>query len=288
MSNKGKEMDYNLAGRVPVRPRLSPSSPVTAPTTGARQSPRYDTSLGRASAPQQQPHPTSHQQQPNPTQQHPSHAKVNAKTPSPLTQPAAVRKVAPAISPVTAPSLPTESAIAWAPAPAASAPTIASGSSATASTPSGTKSRTTKSDYKKESKVYSEEEILGILSNGYINIQKTLWDHIPAGAHVCYFKKAGETRSEKFKPGGFVRYHYTTDDGVKIIQLENHKKHPGEKKGYYTWPIRYEDVEEIWKQYDVGAFIEIHLIYNSLAQKKRQIEDLTARLERLEAMVKNK
>ncbi len=64
--------------------------------------------------------------------------------------------------------------------------------------------------------------------------------------------------------------------------------------GYVIFPLAYESIEELWKKYDNTAFVEIHLIYNSLAQKKKQIEDLVAqntelaaRVQRLETVLKN-
>lgn len=138
----------------------------------------------------------------------------------------------------------------------------------------------------KEKKIYTEADIQTLL-DGYINVHPTLWDYIPTGAHIRFIKKAGGTRTERFKPGGFVKNHFTGDGGKKFLMIETKPNgRPGQDK-YRTFPIAYEDMEEIWKKYDRTAFIEIHLISTSLAQKKKQIEDLTARVGKLETLLGN-
>jgi hypothetical protein len=145
----------------------------------------------------------------------------------------------------------------------------------------------------KAGKEYTEDNIAEMLADGYINVNSALWDYIPAGAHIRYFKKSPSgapalPRTKRFKPGGFVRNHYSTDDGKKIIQIETRIGGKIGHDGYVTFPVKYDDIDEIWKKYDKDAFIEIHLIYSSLAQKKKQIEDLTARVAHLEALMNKK
>jgi len=136
-------------------------------------------------------------------------------------------------------------------------------------------------------RTYTEMDIQDMLSEGYINVHASLWDHVPVGSHVRYIKKdvakAGLTREQRFKTGGFIRNRYTNDQGKKMLILENN---PGGKVGqfgYISFPVAYEDIEELWKKYDRGAFVEIHLISMSLAQKKKQIEELNERVKKLEA-----
>lgn len=143
---------------------------------------------------------------------------------------------------------------------------------------------------KPEGKKYTEEDIQNLLSEGYISVHPSLWDYIPTSAHIRYVKKDkmhdGSSRAERFKPGGFVRNHFTTDEGKKMMMLETR---PGGKQGehgYISFPIAYEDVEELWKKYPRESFIEIHLIYTSLAHKKKQIEELEARIKKLEAALR--
>ena len=140
---------------------------------------------------------------------------------------------------------------------------------------------------KPEGKKYTEADIQELLSEGYIGVHPSLWDYIPAGSHVRYVKKdtakAGLSREERFKPGGFIRNHFTTDQGKKMFMIETK---PGGKTGqfgYISFPVAYEDVEELWKKYDRNAFVEIHLISMSLAQKKKQIEELNERVKKLES-----
>lgn len=134
-----------------------------------------------------------------------------------------------------------------------------------------------------EKKIYTDMDIQTML-DGYINVHPSLWDHLPNGAHMRYFKKGPQARTERFKPGGFIKNRFTNAEGKKFIMVETI---PGGKggAGYIQFPLAYEDINQLWKKYDHGAFIEIHLISTSLAQKKKQIEELTARLTKLEAKI---
>lgn len=138
-------------------------------------------------------------------------------------------------------------------------------------------------------KIYTDEEIRDATAEGYIMVFPGLWDHIPAGAHIKFLKKdkgAGKPRGERFKPGGFVRNHFELN-GKQMIMVETKPGGSRNDKGYISFPLAYEDLEIIWKKYDKDAFIEIHLIYNSLAQKKQQIEELIARVDKLENILRN-
>lgn len=138
-------------------------------------------------------------------------------------------------------------------------------------------------------KKYTEEDIQKLLSNGYISVHPALWDHIPTGAHIRYVKKDDgnkKSRAERFKPGGFVRSHFSTDEGKKMLMIETRPGGARGEPGYISFPLAYEDVDELWKKYDRYSFIEIHLIYTSLAQKKKQIEDLAARVNKLEEILR--
>ena len=147
---------------------------------------------------------------------------------------------------------------------------------------------------KPRGKQYTANNIQELLSDGYFSVHPALWDHIPISAHIRYIKKQlpGEqkTREQRFKPGGFVAGHMT-HNGTKVLRIENNLKGRG-KPGYVNFPLAYDTIEEIWKKYDRTSFIEIHLIYTSLMQKKKQIEDLENRLNKIEdilrAVVKQK
>ena len=138
----------------------------------------------------------------------------------------------------------------------------------------------------KRGKLYTEAEINEMTSSaGYFIVHPEMWDHIATGSHIRYMKKDkgdGKSSGERFKPGGFVRNHFETDLGKKMLMIENKPHGNKDMPGYITFPIAYEDVEILWKKYDRGSFIEIHLIHQSLLQKKEQIRDLTARVEALE------
>lgn len=123
-----------------------------------------------------------------------------------------------------------------------------------------------------ESLIYTEDTVRNILAEGYISVHHQLWDHLPAGSHVRYFKKGTGPRPSRFKPGGFVQSHFTTIEGRKMMMLGTLS---GDKRaGNITFPVAYDEIDEVWKKYEQDSFIEIHLICCSLAQKKQQIEDL--------------
>lgn len=139
-------------------------------------------------------------------------------------------------------------------------------------------------------KKYTKEDIQNLLSDGYINVHPALWDRIPSGSHIRYVKRddgSNKPRTERFKPGGFVRNHFTNNEGKKMLMLETIPGGQRGQNGYISFPVAYEDTDEIWKKYDRHSFIEIHLIYTSLAQKRKQIEDLKARVDRLEEILRS-
>ena len=133
---------------------------------------------------------------------------------------------------------------------------------------------------------YSNEEITSMLANGYINIMREVWDFLPVGSHVRFFKKAGTNRNERFRPGGYIKKHYETSDGKKILFMETIRNGNSNMADYFTYPMAYDDLAEIWKRYPEDCFVEIHLIYGSLAKKNKQISDLEARMTALEAKIK--
>lgn len=143
----------------------------------------------------------------------------------------------------------------------------------------------TQTESKTNPREYTEQEIHNLLSDGYIVIHPSLWDYIPNGSHIRYVKKGDGSRSTRFRPGGFVKSHFTTSDDKKMMMIESRVGGKPGDAGYISFPIAYTDIEELWKKYDRYAFIEIHLIYSSLAQKKQQIEDLTTRVNRLESIL---
>ena len=145
---------------------------------------------------------------------------------------------------------------------------------------------------KRPPRKYCDEDIKTLLSNGYIQIHPQLWDHIPIGAHVRYVKKdVGDNldRCDRFKPGGFVRNHYTSKKGESIITIENMpggSKYQKSNSEYISFPLDYNNIEELWKKYDKDSFIEIHLINNSLSRKNKQIEELNNSVAELTQRIK--
>lgn len=138
---------------------------------------------------------------------------------------------------------------------------------------------------------YTDDEIRDLVSDGYTLIPPDMWENIPVGAHVRFVKRdkgEGKPLGERFKPGGFLAKHFEKD-GKAMAILETK---PGGKRGqpgYVSFPIVFEALEAIWKKHSDDVTVEMHLIHNSLAQKKRQIDELmttvaalTARIEALE------
>ncbi len=130
------------------------------------------------------------------------------------------------------------------------------------------------------------DEAIHELLTGYIGIHPQLWDHIAVGSHIRYFKKGPEQKNDRFKSGGFVRNHFITEEGKKMMMIETRIGGKRGEAGYVSFPLAYETIDTLYKKYDRGAFIEIHLIYGSLAQKKQQIEKLEERVTLLENILK--
>jgi len=137
---------------------------------------------------------------------------------------------------------------------------------------------------------YTDEAIKQLLA-GYILVSPTLYDYIPLGAHIRYFRRdrKANSRNDTFKLGGFVQRHYKNND-KSMLMLETvpgscvscgHE--PAYKlNNHVTYPLAYDEIDELWKKYDAGAFIEIHLIYGSLQRKEKKIAELEARILALE------
>lgn len=140
-------------------------------------------------------------------------------------------------------------------------------------------------------KKYSEEEIKKLLSCGYINVHKQLWEYIPNGAHIRYFRKGNEPRNERFRPGGFVHCQFTSD-GKKMLKIgtsppwRNQEGNAGNANSI-KFNIAYDEISEIWKKYERNAFIELHLFHTVFLQKKAHIENLESRVKKLESIVKD-
>lgn len=142
---------------------------------------------------------------------------------------------------------------------------------------------------------YSNEEIKQLLA-GYILIPPALYSYIPIGAHIRYFRNETKPRGETFKLGGFVQNHYMSKrGGVKpgfmLETVPGSCVSCGHEPAYrlnnhVTYPIDHDEIAEIWKKYDAGAFIEIHLIHMSLAREKKRARELEHRVCQLETQLK--
>ena len=128
---------------------------------------------------------------------------------------------------------------------------------------------------------------LEIIKSGYIIVHPSLWDYLPAGAHVQFTEKSG-----RFNRGGFIKCHYIDSAGERALIINTtcrYKDRPANTaapRACVPVSVQYQQIDTLWMKYDMSAFIEIHLIYNSLAQKKQQIVDLQARVTALEAALR--
>jgi hypothetical protein len=168
-------------------------------------------------------------------------------------------------------------------------------------TQSQNRSDSYKAKEKTEKRQLTDKEIDSILSEGYFRVHQDLWERIPKGAAVCYFKAKDaakpKNRQARFRQGYLKDiYQNEKSQGLMISNMSIDKV---VTKGRRTYSIRNSKIEELWKKYDESAFIEIHLIMSSLSQKKNQIKsledqlrvaakdhaDLEARVAKLQAMV---
>lgn len=122
-------------------------------------------------------------------------------------------------------------------------------------------------------KEYSDTDIKELLSSDYLLIHPSLYDHVPIGSHIRYFTIGVEAPNKRFHRGGFVRGRKEEND-VKYFVL-SYSKYNNTGKFF----VSYESLEQLWKKYATDAYIEIHMISASLAEKN-------TRIERLEALVK--
>lgn len=113
-------------------------------------------------------------------------------------------------------------------------------------------------------KNYTDKERKDLLKQ-YIQVPQRLFDKIPVGSHIRFLKKGDEPIGERFKPGGYVKNHWTNKDGVPHIQIQNRKYSVG-SKGYFEFPLVPDNIEKIWKKVPDEFFIEylslVQLIHN--------------------------
>lgn len=144
-------------------------------------------------------------------------------------------------------------------------------------TPTPTPKTNNSSGYTKV--VYTQSLIDERLS-GYVRVIPQLWEHLPLKCHIRYFKRGDATHIDRFKPGGFLKAVIRGANGVDSLILEN--KINGSGRGYISFNVKVDTIDELWKKYAYDAYIEIHMMSASLAQKKVQIEELSKRLAILE------
>jgi len=143
---------------------------------------------------------------------------------------------------------------------------------------------------KKDIHVFTDAEMSALLAEGYIRISPLMYDKIPPGARICYVKRdknEGLARAARFRPGGYVISNSVDiSNGKRAFRMENRYRGKRGDPGYIEYSLYLENIEELFKQYDPAIIIEMQLIFNSLAEKKQQIDDLTEKVAILERKVR--
>ena len=139
---------------------------------------------------------------------------------------------------------------------------------------------------KYKTKIYEQNEMISMLSTGYMLVPKQYWDYIPAGAHIRFLKTGKEELGKRFKPGGYVKTHGEKQNGAEVdkyivVETSLDKK----DKNYISFVIYQKNIEHIWKKYSPEVLIEMQLFSASLAEKKEQITDLKKRVKDLEKII---
>jgi hypothetical protein len=122
----------------------------------------------------------------------------------------------------------------------------------------------------KEKKIYTDNEIKEKLGSDYIFIHPSLYDHVPRGDYIRYFKVGTGPKNERFNIGAFVQGVAADESGRKYFILS--KQLFGANKKVYR--LYYNAIDTLYKKYHYASYIEIHLISSSLAEKKQQIKQL--------------
>jgi hypothetical protein len=138
---------------------------------------------------------------------------------------------------------------------------------------------------------YTNEQIANFV-NGYLKVGESLWDYIPIGAHVRYFRKnrPGDNygKNELFRKGGFLIGHGVnprTDEeyfniSLAYVPAERISLVVRDPAKFYI--LKRVDIDTLYKKYSYENYIEnIHIIA-SLRQKNDIIAALDARIKRLE------
>ena len=76
-----------------------------------------------------------------------------------------------------------------------------------------------------------------------------------------------------------------TRDDKYVFQMETIKGGNPRQVGYVLYPMAYSDLQQVWKQYPRDSFVEIHMIYMSLAKKNAEIKDLVKSVSELKQKV---
>jgi hypothetical protein len=129
-------------------------------------------------------------------------------------------------------------------------------------------------------KIFTEDEIKNRLTD-YFKVPRELWKSIPPRSHVRYFVKDRDDASlnARFRVGGFVTY-IKSDEDAEYFGLERDLMNGANNA---RWSVQFADVDTIWKKYARESIVELQMIFESLLQKKEQIEALERSVAALDA-----
>lgn len=131
-------------------------------------------------------------------------------------------------------------------------------------------------------KIISDEDIARVKNGGYLKISPELWDYMPRDSRIKYVTKGDDAYNARWHNGGYVDK-LAEIKGERCIVIANARNIGYRPSWYKTFVVKYSAIEEIWKEYARPCFIETFLTSVSLAEKKRQIMELSAKYANLEA-----
>jgi hypothetical protein len=106
---------------------------------------------------------------------------------------------------------------------------------------------------------------------GYHPIPRQLWHMIPEGSQVRFFKRGTGAREERYRPGGYIKSHNVAG-GMKIMMMQT--CHAIKDPNYLVYPMRLDDLEEVWKKWPKDAFVELTIMNGQIRELMAEVEML--------------
>ena len=129
-------------------------------------------------------------------------------------------------------------------------------------------------------KTYTQEEINEHLK-GYILVPKQLYDKVPYGAHIRFFKSDGQ-----YYRHAYVKHRWIGKGGKKYFCFRTFKEDE-ETEYKYEWNMPYESINKLYKKLDENLSIEIYLMRNDILVLRKNNQELKSRIDKLEKIIEN-